>query len=144
MYGFQTYTDDHPNVTVSEAAYFCDVSQTTIRRVMKEYNMHFWKDDRGVIHIRSLDLLKYYRKTITAKIMNAESRLQTYVAKRNKALEEYDSIRRTYDDQLEGDALYVSMDDIQKVKDRIVIYESELKKALEVYVYCIGHLAKVV
>ena len=133
MTDFYNYTEQHPNVTIKEAADFCNVSQTTIRRAMKEHSMHSWKDDKGVIHIRTLDLMKFYRKFITAKTINSEAYLQECIAKRTKALEEYDSIRRTYDEQLEGDKPYLSEDDIRDVKDKVINCDMQVKMAFTEY-----------
>lgn len=127
------YTERHPNVTIKEAADFCNVSRTTIRRAMKEYSMHSWKDDKGVIHIRTLDLMKFYRKFMAAKTMNSEKYLQECIAKRSRALNEYDNIRRTYDDQLEGETAYVSMEDVRKAENHVLFYDSQVKMAFTEY-----------
>ena len=127
------YTEQHPNVTVKEAADFCNVSQTTIRRAMKEYFMHSWKDDKGVVHIRTLDLMKFYRKFIAAKTMNSEEYLQECIAKRARALNEYDSIRRAYDDQLEEETSRVSMEDVRKAENNVLLYDSQVKMAFTEY-----------
>lgn len=143
MNDFYNYTERHPNVTVKEAANFCNVSQTIIRRAMKEHGMHSWKDDKGVIHIRTLDLMKFYRKFITAKTMNSEEYLQECIAKRSMALNEYDNIRRTYDDQLEGETSYVTMEDIQKAKTNILLLDAQVEMAFTEYRDFVCRAAKV-
>lgn len=143
MNDFYKYTERHPNVTIKEASDFCNVSPTTIRRAMKEHCMHSWKDDNGVIHIRTLDLMKFYRKSITAKTMNSEEYLQECIAKRARALDEYDSIRRTYDDQLEGEASYVSMDDIQKAETDVLLCDLQVELAFTEYKDFVCRVAKV-
>lgn len=143
MNDFYKYTEQHPNVTIKEAADFCNVSPTTIRKAMKEHCMHSWKDDKGVIHIRTLDLMKFYRKSITAKTMNSKEYLQECIAKRTKALEEYDSIRRTYDEQLEGEASYVSMDDIQKAETDVLLCDLQVEMAFAEYKDFVCRVAKV-
>ena len=143
MNDFYKYTERHPNVTVKEAADFCNVSQTTIRRAMKEYSMHSWKDDKGVIHIRTLDLMKFYRKFMAAKTMNSEEYLQECIAKRARALDEYDSIRRTYDDQLEGEASYVSMEDIKKAETDVLLCDLQVEMAFTEYKDFVCRVAKV-
>ena len=143
MNDFYKYTERHPNVTVKEAADFCNVSPTTIRKAMKEHCMHSWKDDRGVIHIRTLDLMKFYRKIITAKTMNSEEYLKECITKRAQALDEYDSIRRTYDDQLEGETSYVSMEDVQKAEANVLRYDSQVEMAFTEYKDFVCRVAKV-
>lgn len=143
MNDFYKYTDRHPNVTIKEAADFCNVSPTTIRKAMKEHCMHSWKDDKGVIHIRTLDLMKFYRKSITAKTMNSKEYLQECITKRARALDEYDSIRRTYDDQLEGEASYISMEDIQKAETDVLLCDLQVEMAFAEYKDFVCRVAKV-
>lgn len=143
MNDFFKYTERHPNVTIKEAADFCNVSPTTIRKAMKEHCMHSWRDDKGVIHIRTLDLMKFYRKSITAKTMNSEEYLKECITKRARALDEYDSIRRTYDDQLEGEASYVSMDDIQKAETDVLLCDLQVELAFTEYKDFVCRVAKV-
>ena len=50
------FSVNHPFVTVREAAFLCDVSQTTIQTKIKEYKMKTYLDDKGRIHIRTLDV----------------------------------------------------------------------------------------
>lgn len=116
MYNF---TESNPNVTVREAGDFCQVSETTIRKAIKTYGMHTWKDDRGVIHIRSLDLLKYYRHKCDVQLRTMEAKLRTLVRKRRVAFEKYDDLRREYDFQLEGEAHGVTEKDIQGALDEV-------------------------
>ena len=116
MYNF---TENNPNVTVREAGDFCQVSETTIRKAIKTYGMHTWKDDRGVIHIRSLDLLKYYRHKCNVQLRVMEAKLRTLVNKRRAALEKYDDLRREYDFQLEGEAHGVTEKDIKDALDTV-------------------------
>lgn len=116
MYNF---TESNPNVTVREAGDFCQVSETTIRKAIKTYDMHTWKDDRGVIHIRSLDLLKYYRHKCDVRLRTMEAKLRTLVHKRRVALEKYDDLRREYDFQLEGEAHGVTEKDVQNALDEV-------------------------
>ena len=56
----EAFSVRHPFVTVQEAAFLCNVSQTTIRTKIKEYKMKTYLDDKGHIHIRSVDLLLYF------------------------------------------------------------------------------------
>lgn len=90
----------HPFVTVQEAAFLCDVSQTTIRTKIKEYKMKTYLDDKGHIHIRTLDLLLYYHKCMTGQIAKAEKDLHKAINARNKVLSEYYALFREYDDRL--------------------------------------------
>lgn len=143
MNDFYKYTERHPNVTIKEAADFCNVSPTTIRKAMKEHCMHSWKDDKGVIHIRTLDLMKFYRKTVTAQTMNSKEYLQECIAKRARALDEYDSIRRTYDDQLEGETSYVSMEDIKKAETDVLLCDLQVEMAFTEYKDFVCRVAKV-
>lgn len=116
MYNF---TESNPNVTVRQAGDFCQVSEATIRKAIKTYNMHTWRDDRGVIHIRSLDLLKYYRHKCDVQLRVMEAKLRTLVNKRRAALEKYDDLRREYDFQLEGEAHGVTEKDIKDALDTV-------------------------
>lgn len=99
----EIFSVSHPFVTVQEAAFLCDVSQTTIRTKIKEYKMKTYLDDKGHIHIRTLDLLLYYHKRMTRQIAKAEKDLHKAINVRNKALSEYYALCREYDDRLNGD-----------------------------------------
>lgn len=123
MYNF---TERNPNVTVREAGYVCRVSETTIRKAIKTYDMHTWRDDRGVIHIRSLDLLKYYRHRCDVQLRAMEGKLRSLVHKRRVALEKYDDLRREYDFQLEGEAHGVTEKDIKDAFDDVERLTHEL------------------
>lgn len=94
------FSVSHPFVTVQEAAFLCDVSQTTIRTKIKEYKMKTYLDDKGHIHIRTLDLLLYYHKRMTGQIAKAEKDLHKAINTRNKVLSEYYALFREYDDRL--------------------------------------------
>lgn len=126
---FYNFTGNNPNVTVREASDFCQVSETTIRKAIKTYNMHTWKDDRGVIHIRSLDLLKYYRHKCDVQLRAMEAKLRTLVRKRRVALEKYDNLRREYDFQLEGETHGVTEKDIQNALDEVDNLHQEVSDA---------------
>lgn len=131
MYNF---TENKPSVTVREAGDFCQVSETTIRKAIKTYNMHTWKDDRGIIHIRSLDLLKYYRHKCDVQLRTMEAKLRTLVHKRRVAFEKYDDLRREYDFQLEGEAHGVTEKDIQDALDEIKKLHQEVSDvSFEIY-----------
>ncbi len=141
MYNF---TESHPNVTVREAGDFCQVSETTIRKAIKTYGMHTWKDDRGVIHIRSLDLLKYYRHKCDVKLRVMEVKLRTLVNKRRAALEKYDDLRREYDFQLEGEAHGVTKKDIQGALDKVDKLDQEVSDAsFELYEFLVRDCSRI-
>lgn len=99
----EIFSVKHPFVTVQEAAFLCNVSQTTIRTKIKEYKMKTYLDYKGCIHIRTLDLLLYYHKRMTGQIAKAEKDLHKAINARNKALSEYYALCREYDDRLNGD-----------------------------------------
>lgn len=131
---FYNFTENHPNVTVREAGDFCQVSETTIRKAIKTYGMHTWKDDRGVIHIRSLDLLKYYRHKCDVQLRVMEAKLRKLVHKIRAALEKYDELRREYDFQLEGEAHGVTEKDINDALDAIKRLHQEVSNvSFELY-----------
>lgn len=133
------FTESNPSVTVREAGDFCQVSETTIRKAIKTYNMHTWKDDRGVIHIRSLDLLKYYRHKCDVQLRTKEAKLRTLVHKRRVAFEKYDNLRREYDFQLEGEAHGVTKKDIQNALDEVDKLHEEVSDAsFELYVFLVN------
>ena len=135
MYNF---TENKLSVTVREAGDFCQVSETTIRKAIKTYNMHTWKDARGVIHIRSLDLLKYYRHKCDVQLRTMEAKLRTLVNKRRAALEKYDDLRREYDFQLEGEAHGVTKKDIQNALDEVDKLHQEVSDAsFELYEFLV-------
>lgn len=129
----ENFSGQHPFVTVQEAAFICDVSQTTIRTKIKEYKMKIYLDDRGRIHIRTLDLLPYYHKVMTRHIAKAEKELHKAINDRNKALAEYYDLEREHDDQLDADdctGVYVSVCDLAKKLDEVHDANFELKKVL--------------
>lgn len=127
----ETFSAKRPFVTVQEAAFLCDVSQTTIRTKIKEYKMKTYLDDKGRIHIRSFDLLPYYHKHMSRQIAKAEKDLHKAINARSKVLSEYYALCREYDDQLNDDTevripISVLRDKLDEVHDSCV----ELKKVL--------------
>lgn len=127
----ETFSVKRPFVTVEEAAFLCDVSKTTIRTKIKEYKMKTYLDDKGRIHIRSVDLLPYYHKLMSGRITKAEKELHKAINTRNKALSEYYALCREYDDQLNDDTevhipISALRDKLDKVHDSCI----ELKKVL--------------
>lgn len=119
------FSVSHPFITVQEAAFLCDVSQTTIRTKVKEYKMKTYLDDKGRIHIRTLDLLLYYHKRMTGQIAKAEKDLHKAIDDRNEALSEYYELAREYDDQLDSDDVYISAYDLTKKYKEV--YDASLK-----------------
>ncbi len=105
----------HPFITVREAAFICDVSQTTIRKKIKEYKMKTYIDDGGRIHIRTLDLLLYYHKRMTGKIAKAEKELHKAINERNKVMSEYYELARELDD----DCVEISVCDLVKKYEEV-------------------------
>lgn len=127
----EIFSAKHQFVTVQEAAFLCNVSQTTIRTKIKEYKMKTYLDDKGHIHIRTLDLLLYYHKRMTGQIAKAEKDLHKAINARNKTLSEYYTLCREYDDRLNGDndgciTISALRDKLDKVHDSCI----ELKKML--------------
>ena len=120
-----SFSVNHPFVTVQEAAFLCDVSKTTIRTKIKEYKMKTYLDDKGRIHIRTLDLLLYYQKRMTGQIAKAEKELHKAIDDRNEILSEYYELAREYDDQLDSDDVYISAYDLTKKYQEI--YDASLK-----------------
>ena len=120
-----SFSVNHPFVTVQEAAFLCDVSQTTIRTKIKEYKMKTYLDDKGRIHIRTLDVLLYYHKRMTRQITKTEKELHKAINDRNKTLYEYYELAREYDDQLDSDDVYISLHDLTKKYQEI--YDASLK-----------------
>lgn len=125
------FSVNHPFVTVQEAAFLCDVSQTTIRTKIKEYKMKTYIDDKGRIHIRTLDLILYYHKRMTGQIAKAEKDLHKAINARNKVLSEYYVLFREYDDRLNDDGescitISALRDKLDEVHDSCI----ELKKML--------------
>ena len=120
-----SFSVNHPFVTVQEAAFLCDVSKTTIRTKIKEYKMKTYLDDKGRIHIRTLDLLLYYHKRMTGQIAKAEKELHKAIDDRNEILSEYYELAREYDDQLDSDDVYISAYDLTKKYQEI--YDASLK-----------------
>ncbi len=127
----ETFSMKCPFVTVQEAAFLCDVSETTIRTKIKEYKMKTYLDDKGRIHIRTLDLLLYYHKRMTGQIAKAEKDLHKAINARNKVLSEYYALCREYDDRLSDDSegcipISTLRDKLDEVHDSCI----ELKKVL--------------
>ena len=120
-----SFSVNHPFVTVQEAAFLCDVSQTTIRTKIKEYKMKTYLDDKGRIHIRTLDVLLYYHKRIIRQIAKTEKELHKSINDRNEILSKYYELAREYDDQLDSDDVYISECDLTKKYKEI--YDASLK-----------------
>ena len=120
-----SFSVNHPFVTVQEAAFLCDVSQTTIRAKIKEYKMKTYLDDKGRIHIRTLDALLYYHKRMIRQIAKTEKELHKATNDRNEILSKYYELAREYDDQLDSDDAYISEYDLTKKYKEI--YDASLK-----------------
>ena len=125
------FSVSHPFVTVQEAAFLCDVSQTTIRTKIKEYKMKTYLDDKGRIHIRTLDVLLYYHKRMTRHITKTEKELHKAINDRNKTLSEYYELAREYDDQLDSDDVYISEYDLTKKYQEIFDASIKIKQIIE-------------
>lgn len=121
----ETFSVSHPFVTVQEAAFLCDVSQTTIRTKIKEYKMKTYLDDKGRIHIRTLDVLLYYHKRMIRQIAKTEKELHKAIDDHNETLSEYYELAREYDDQLDSDDVYISAYDLTKKYKEM--YDASLK-----------------
>lgn len=121
----ETFSVSHPFVTVQEAAFLCDVSQTTIRTKIKEYKMKTYLDDKGRIHIQTLDVLLYYHKRMIRQIAKTEKELHKAIDDRNETLSEYYELAREYDDQLDSDDAYISAYDLTKKYKEM--YDASLK-----------------
>ena len=119
------FSVSHPFVTVQEASFLCDVSQTTIRTKIKEYKMKTYLDDKGRIHIRTLDVLLYYHKRMIRQIAKTEKELHKATNDRNGILSKYYELAREYDDQLDSDDAYISEYDLTKKYKEI--YDASLK-----------------
>lgn len=126
-----SFSVNHPFVTVQEAAFLCDVSQTTIRTKIKEYKMKTYLDDKGRIHIRTLDLLLYYHKRMTGQIAKAEKDLHKAIDDRNEILSEYYELAREYDDQLDSDDIYISAYDLTKKYEELCDASLKAKQRIE-------------
>ena len=126
-----SFSVNHPFVTVQEAAFLCDVSQTTIRTKIKEYKMKTYLDDKGRIHIRTLDVLLYYHKRMTRQITKTEKELHKAINDRNKTLYEYYELAREYDDQLDSDDVYISLHDLTKKYQEIYDASVKVKQIIE-------------
>lgn len=122
----EAFSVRHPFVTVQEAAFLCNVSQTTIRTKIKEYKMKTYLDDKGHIHIRSVDLLLYFYKRMTGQIAKAEKDLHKAINARNKVLSEYYALCREYDDGENCITISALRDKLDEVHDSCI----ELKKML--------------
>lgn len=122
----EAFSVRHPFVTVQEAAFLCNVSQTTIRTKIKEYKMKTYLDDKGRIHIRSVDLLLYFYKRMTGQIAKAEKDLHKAINARNKVLSEYYALCREYDDSDGCITISALRDKLDEVHDSCI----ELKKML--------------
>ena len=125
------FSASHPFVTVQEAAFLCDVSQTTIRTKIKEYKMKTYLDNKGRIHIRTLDLLLYYHKRMTGQIAKAEKDLHKAIDDRNDTLSEYYELAREYDDQLDSDDVYISAYDLTKKYEELCDASLSVKQIIE-------------
>lgn len=126
-----SFSASHPFVTVQEAAFLCDVSQTTIRTKIKEYKMKTYLDNKGRIHIRTLDLLLYYHKRMTGQIAKAEKDLHKAIDDRNDILSEYYELAREYDDQLDSDDVYISAYDLTKKYEEMCDASLKVKQRIE-------------
>ena len=122
----EAFSVRHPFVTVQEAAFLCNVSQTTIRTKIKEYKMKTYLDGKGRIHIRSVDLLLYIYKRMTGQIAKAEKDLHKAINARNKVLSEYYALCREYDDSESCITISALRDKLDEVHDSCI----ELKKML--------------
>lgn len=127
----ETFSVNHPFVTVQEAAFLCDVSQTTIRAKIKEYKMKTYLDDKGRIHIRTLDVLLYYHKQIIRQITKTEKELHKAINERNETLSKYYELAREYDDQLYSDDVYISLHDLTKKYQEICDASLKVKQIIE-------------
>ena len=125
------FSVNHHFVTVQEAAFLCNVSQTTIRKKIKEYKMKTYLDDKGRIHIRTLDVLLYYHKRMTRQIAKAEKDLHKAINARNKVLYEYYELAREYDDQLDSDDVYISAYDLTKKYEEMCDASLKVKQRIE-------------
>ena len=125
------FSANHPFVTVQEAAFLCDVSQTTIRTKIKKYKMKTYLDNKGRIHIRTLDLLLYYHKRMTGQIAKAEKDLHKAIDDRNETLSEYYELAREYDDQLDSDDVYISAYDLTKKYEEMCDASLKVKQRIE-------------
>ena len=125
------FSVSHPFVTVQEASFLCDVSQTTIRTKINEYKMKTYLDDKGRIHIRTLDVLLYYHKRMTRQIAKAEKDLHKAINARNKVLYEYYELAREYDDQLDSDDVYISAYDLTKKYEEMCDASLKVKQRIE-------------
>ena len=126
-----SFSVNHPFVTVQEAAFLCDVSQTTIRTKIKEYKMKTYLDDKGRIHIRTLDVLLYYHKRMIRQIAKAEKDLHKAIDDRNEILSEYYEFAREYDDQLDSDDVYISVYDLTKKYEEMCNASLKVKQKIE-------------
>lgn len=126
-----SFSVNHPFVTVQEAAFLCDVSQTTIRAKIKEYKMKTYLDDKGRIHIRTLDVLLYYHKRMIRQIVKTEKELHKAINDRNKTLSEYYELAREYDDQLDSDDVYISAYDLTKKYEEMYDASIKIKQIIE-------------
>ena len=125
------FSVNHHFVTVQEAAFLCNVSQTTIRKKIKEYKMKTYLDDKGRIHIRTLDVLLYYHKRMTRQIAKAEKDLHKAINARNKVLYEYYELAREYDDQLDSDDVSISAYDLTKKYEELCDASLKAKQRIE-------------
>lgn len=125
------FSVNHPFVTMQEAAFLCNVSQTTIRTKIKEYKMKTYRDDKGRIHIRTLDVLLYYHKRMIMQISKTEKELHKAIDDRNKTLSEYYELAREYDDQLDSDDVYISAYDLTKKYEEMYNASLKVKQRIE-------------
>ena len=125
------FSVNHHFVTVQEAAFLCNVSQTTIRKKIKEYKMKTYLDDKGRIHIRTLDVLLYYHKRMIRQIAKTEKELHKAIDDRNEILSEYYELAREYDDQLDSDDVYISAYDLTKKYEEMCDASLKVKQRIE-------------
>lgn len=125
------FSVNHPFVTVQEAAFLCNVSQTTIRTKIKKYKMKTYLDDKGRIHIRTLDVLLYYHKRMIRQIAKTEKELHKAIDDRNETLSEYYELAREYDDQLDSDDVYISAYDLMKKYEEMCDASLKVKQIIE-------------
>ena len=125
------FSVSHPFVTVQEASFLCDVSQTTIRTKIKEYKMKTYLDDKRRIHIRTLDVLLYYHKRMIRQIAKTEKDLHKAIDDRNETLSEYYELAREYDDQLDSDDVYISAYDLTKKYEEMCDASLKVKQKIE-------------
>ena len=93
--------------------------------------MKTYLDNKGRIHIRTLDLLLYYHKRMTGQIAKAEKDLHKAIDDRNDILSEYYELAREYDDQLDSDDAYISAYDLTKKYEEMCNASLKVKQKIE-------------